>query len=64
MAEIFDRLVIRILLAAFVCVMIYVYRYAHVLFYPSVKRQVLKRINPGENPADSIHLFSRLIGML
>lgn len=63
MAEIFDRLVIRILLAAFVCLMMYVYRYAHVLFYPSVKRQVLKRINPGENPADSVHLFSRLIGI-
>lgn len=63
MAEIFDRLVIRILLVGFVCLMIYAYRYAHVIFYPSVKRQVLKKINPGENPADSIHLFSRLIGI-
>lgn len=63
MAEIFDRLVIRILLAAFVCLMIYLYRYAHVLFYPSVKRQVLKKINPAENPADSLHLFARVIGI-
>ncbi len=63
MAEIFDRLVIRILLAAFVCLMLYLYRYAHVIFYPSVKRQVLKRINPAENPADSLHLFARLIGI-
>jgi uncharacterized membrane protein YjfL (UPF0719 family) len=63
MAEIFDRLVIRLLLAAFVCVMIYLYRYAHVIFYPTVKRQVLKRINPAENPADSLHLFSRLVGI-
>jgi uncharacterized membrane protein YjfL (UPF0719 family) len=63
MAEIFDRLVIRLLLAAFVCLMIYLYRYAHVIFYPTVKRQVLKRINPAENPADSLHLFSRLVGI-
>jgi uncharacterized membrane protein YjfL (UPF0719 family) len=63
MAEIFDRLVIRLLLAAFVCMMIYLYRYAHVIFYPSVKRQVLKKIHPAENPADTLHLFSRLIGI-
>ncbi len=63
MAEIFDRLIIRILLAFFVCLMIYLYRYAHVIFYPSVKRQVLKKINPAENPADSLHLFSRVVGI-
>ncbi len=63
MAEIFDRLIIRILLAFFVCLMIYLYRYAHVIFYPSVKRQVLKTINPAENPADSLHLFSRIVGI-
>jgi len=43
--------------------MIYVYRYAHVIFYPSVKRQVLKKIYPADNPADSLHLFSRVIGI-
>jgi len=63
MAEIFDRLIIRILLAAFVCIMIYLYRYAHVIFYPSVKRQVLKRFHPAENPADTLHFFSRLVGI-
>ncbi|MGE3611642.1 MAG: DUF350 domain-containing protein [Bacteriovoracaceae bacterium] len=63
MAEIFDRLVIRLLLAAFVCIMIYLYRYAHVIFYPTVKRQVIKKINPTENPADTLHLFSRLVGI-
>jgi uncharacterized membrane protein YjfL (UPF0719 family) len=63
MAEIFDRLVIRLLLAAFVCLMIYLYRYAHVIFYPTVKRQVLKRIQPSENPADTLHLFARVIGI-
>lgn len=63
MAEIFDRLIIRILLAGFVCLMIYLYRYAHVIFYPSVKRQVLKRIQVAENPADALHLFARVIGI-
>ncbi len=63
MAEIFDRLVIRLLLASFVCLMIYLYRYAHVIFYPTVKRQVLKKIHPAENPADTLHLFSRVIGI-
>lgn len=63
MAEIFDRLVIRILLAGFVCLMIYLYRYAHVIFYPTVKRQVLKKINPAENAADTLHLFSRVVGI-
>jgi uncharacterized membrane protein YjfL (UPF0719 family) len=63
MAEIFDRLIIRLLLAAFVCLMIYLYRYAHVIFYPTVKRQVLKRIHPSENPADALHLFSRVVGI-
>jgi uncharacterized membrane protein YjfL (UPF0719 family) len=63
MAEIFDRLIIRILLGGFVCLMIYLYRYAHVIFYPSVKRQVLKKIHPAENPADSLHLFARMIGI-
>lgn len=63
MAEIFDRLVIRLLLAGFVCLMIYLYRYAHVIFYPTVKRQVLKKIHPAENAADSLHLFSRIVGI-
>jgi hypothetical protein len=63
MAEIFDRLLIRILLAGFVCLLIYIYRYAHVIFYPSVKRQIIKTIHPAENPADTLHLFSRLIGI-
>lgn len=63
MAEIFDRLIIRILLAAFICLMIYLYRYLHVVFYPTVKRQVLKVNNPAENPADTMHLYSRLVGI-
>jgi uncharacterized membrane protein YjfL (UPF0719 family) len=63
MAEIFDRLIIRILLVGVVCLMIFAYRYAHVIFYPSVKRQALKKFQTTENPADNLHFFSRLIGI-
>jgi len=63
MAEIFDRLMIRLLLVLFVCLMIFLYRYAHLIFYPTVKRQALTKISPAENPADTLHFFSRLLGI-
>jgi uncharacterized membrane protein YjfL (UPF0719 family) len=62
MNEIFDRLLIRVILVGVVCGVLYLYKYAHVLFYPTMKKQVTKRFYPTENPADTIHLFSRLIG--
>jgi uncharacterized membrane protein YjfL (UPF0719 family) len=62
MNEIFDRLLIRVILVSIVCVVLFLYKYAHVLFYPTVKQQVAKRFYPAENPADTLHLFSRLIG--
>lgn len=63
MNDIFDKLLIRILFTIFICIALFLYKYAHVLFYPSGKKQILKRIYPIENAADSIHLFSRLIGV-
>ena len=62
MNEIFDRLLIRIILVGVVCTVLFIYKYAHVLFYPSMKQQMTKRFYPSENPADTIHLFSRLVG--
>jgi uncharacterized membrane protein YjfL (UPF0719 family) len=62
MNEIFDRLLIRIILVIVVSAVIYIYKYAHILFYPTVKQQVTKRFYPAENPADTLHLFSRLVG--
>ncbi len=62
MNEIFDRLLIRVILVAIVCVVLFIYKYAHVIFYPTTKQQMTKRFYPAENPADTVHLFSRLIG--
>jgi uncharacterized membrane protein YjfL (UPF0719 family) len=62
MNEIFDRLLIRIILVLVVCGVLLLYKYAHMLFYPTMKQQVTKRFYPAQNPTDTLHLFSRLIG--
>lgn len=62
MNEIFDRLLIRIVLVGVVCGLLYAYKYAHLVLYPTVKKQVTKRFYPSQNPADTMHLFSRLVG--
>lgn len=63
MNEIFDKLLIRILFTLFICLALLIYKYAHVLFYPSKKKQVLKKFYPSENYIDTMHIFSRLIGI-
>jgi uncharacterized membrane protein YjfL (UPF0719 family) len=63
MNEIFDRLVVRILLTCFVILFLFLYKYAHLVLYPSVKKQTIKKFSPTENPADTLHLFSRLLGI-
>lgn len=63
MNEIFDKLLIRILFTTFICIALFLYKYAHTIFYPSRKKQVLKKIYPSENHVDTLHVFSRLIGV-
>lgn len=63
MNEIFDKLLIRILFTAFICIALIIYKYAHTVFYPSKKKQVLKKIYPSENHVDTLHIFSRIIGV-
>jgi len=63
MNEIFDKLLIRILFTLFICFALYIYKFAHVIFYPSKKKQVLKRFYPTENYIDTLHIFSRLVGI-
>ncbi len=63
MNEIFDKLLIRFLFTLFICVALFIYKYAHVIFYPSNKKQILKKIYPSENYIDTLHIFSRLIGI-
>lgn len=63
MNEIFDKLLIRILFTIFICIALFVYKYAHVIFYPSNKKQILKNIYPSENYIDTLHIFARIIGI-
>tara|TARA_Y100000385_G_scaffold266989_1_gene302672 strand:+ start:143 stop:1030 length:888 start_codon:yes stop_codon:yes gene_type:complete len=63
MNEIFDKLLIRFLFTLFICIALILYKYGHTVFYPSKKKQVLKRIYPSENAVDTLHVFSRLIGV-
>jgi len=63
MNEIFDKLLIRFLFTLFICIALVLYKYAHTIFYPSARKQIFKRIYPSENPADTIHIFARLIGI-
>lgn len=63
MNEIFDKLLIRFLFTVFICVVLVLYKYAHTIFYPSARKQIFKRIYPSENPADTLHLFARIIGI-
>ncbi len=63
MNETFDKLLIRIIFTFFICFSLFLYKYAHVIFYPSHKKQILKRIYPSENYIDTLHIFSRLIGV-
>lgn len=63
MNEIFDKLIIRFLFSAFICGMLFVYRYAHKILYPSSKKQMFRKFFPSENTPDTIHIFSRIIGI-
>lgn len=63
MNEIFDKLLIRFLFTIFICLALIIYKYAHTIFYPSAKKQILNRIYPAENTTDTLHIFSRLIGI-
>ncbi|RLA64116.1 MAG: hypothetical protein DRQ88_07750 [Epsilonproteobacteria bacterium] len=63
MNEIIDKLIIRIFLLVFICVIIVLYKYSHFLLYPSSKGQFLKRFYPSKNPAETVHLFGRILGL-
>lgn len=63
MNELYDKLILRIIFTLIVCFVIYIYKYAHSLLYPSIRHQLLKRFFPSKNSPDTIHLFSRIIGI-
>ena len=63
MNELFDKLILRIVFTLFLCGILFLYKYAHSFLYPSSRTQIFKRFFPSKNSADTIHLFSRLIGI-
>jgi uncharacterized membrane protein YjfL (UPF0719 family) len=63
MNEIFDKLIIRITITLVLSLMLYLFKYAHAIFYPSAKLQVFRNFYPARNSADTLHLFSRIIGI-
>lgn len=63
MNELYDKLIIRIFFTLFICALLYLYKYAHGVLYPSSRQQVFRRFYPAKNSADTIHLFSRIIGI-
>ncbi|MFZ8933414.1 MAG: hypothetical protein ACO20H_09870 [Bacteriovoracaceae bacterium] len=63
MNELLDKLLIRVLLAFFICLGIYLYKYAHLILYPGTKNQMFKKFYPMKNSADTIFLFGRILGI-
>lgn len=63
MSEIFDKLLIRILFTMFICLSFFLFKYAHYLFYPSHRKQILKIVAPNENFTNTLSLFGRILGL-
>lgn len=63
MNELFDKLILRIAFTLFICLILFFYRYLHAILYPSSRSQIFKKFYPSLNSADTIHLFSRIIGL-
>jgi hypothetical protein len=63
MNELFDKLILRIIFTGFICLMLVVYRYLHIIFYQSTRTIMLKTIRPASNPADTLHIFGRILGI-
>ncbi|MEK6624847.1 MAG: hypothetical protein AABY86_07760 [Bdellovibrionota bacterium] len=63
MNELFDKLIIRIVFAILICLTLIFYKYLHIVFYPSARKQLFRTFYPSKNPADTLHLFSRILGI-
>lgn len=63
MNELFDKLTLRFVFTLFICLMLFLYRYVYYLFYPSIRSQMFRKFTPSKNSAETLHFFSRLIGI-
>ena len=57
-----DKFTLRIIFSGLFIGILYLYRYAHKLLYPSVKKQMLQKFYPSINSSDTIHYVARIIG--
>jgi hypothetical protein len=63
MNEHIDKLVLRIFLSLFLFGMLFVFKYIYSFFFPSTRVLIFKRFYPEKNPAETLHLFSRILGL-
>lgn len=63
MNELFDKLILRIVFAVFICLTLILYRFAHNLIYPSNRSTFLQKFYPSKNSAESLHFFARIVGI-
>lgn len=63
MNELFDKLILRFVFTLFLCGAIFLYKYAHTFLYPTARNQLFRRFFPSKNSCDTLHLFSRIIGI-
>jgi uncharacterized membrane protein YjfL (UPF0719 family) len=63
MIEILDKLFIRALFIIIILLILVFFKYIHYIFYPPGRKQYSNRLNPISNPANTLHFFSRIIGL-
>jgi len=63
MNELFDKLILRFIFTAYICLTLYLYKYVHRYLYPTVRGQLMKTFYPEKNTCDTLHFFSRLLGI-
>ncbi len=63
MNELFDKLVLRFIFTAYIGLTLYLYKYLHRYLYPTVRGQLMKIFYPEKNACDTLHFFSRLLGI-
>lgn len=63
MNELFDKLILQVLFTILICASLFFYKYAHGVFYPSTRQHFFKRFYPSKNSSDTLHFFSRIIGI-
>ncbi len=63
MNEIFDKLIIQTLFMGFIVALFLLYKYIHAFFYRNEKNNILKLHFPAENSANTLHFYSRILGI-